>query len=853
MRRILLIVLCLLSFGMSVFAQGVAFRMHRYDGFKVHPVTRENIVFFGNSITNMHEWWEAFGNEKVLNRGVNGAETPIMLQHLETVLSGKPDKLFFMMGTNDLGTRGLNTPAQVAKNVRDVLMRCAKESPTTKVYFQSILPCKSNGIKNIADIPVTNDSIKNICKEYGVTYVDLYDDLNGIIGNKISKDELHLTMVGYRIWCKKIASLVGSSCVYPETVTDKDAGLGGINGMRATYFAALPMTKDDVVILGDDGNDWHELLHSAHVKQRGGSWGYQNIELSTMKAMIPTIFKENEKNEEPKMVILTLGYKEVNNAGVDLSTIQTQYEDIVKQIKTLVPSSLVKLMAVYPSPNRDININRTIKFNAYLQSLALGIDGVEYVEGSYAQLVKDDVINSSFFSNNYMQGMGYAKLSQVFAEVIGEGVVPITDEEASLAVATYEARTKLYNAIATAQSMKIGSDVGQYPREEVAPLLQGIEEGYALLAKNDADNNVLSQKAKDYDSLIKKVKPLINQPAASTSFSEHWYQLYTPNRSSRYMTSQGAGKPLIGGEFSQHAATMWKFVARGDGSFDIINREDNSYINPVATYNSAISTSSVRPTKGWTVSYANQCGMYILSCGKVEINQTLEHLGWSIYNWSKNQTGADRDDAGCIFCIVDAPELIEDPVSDFTQADIPISLLTGSFSNPSAPFNKLWTSMRAAPQITFSSGTANNMTNVDDNIVIYPGTALCCTYTIDAGRGYEISSYTFRFKDHSPNTSPLTILVDGASFTTSSEQQTLKAVDLSAQSVSFILKGDNKGVELLDFVVSVKRCGYTSNVDIQKNVTTNSFQSVFDLHGKRVVRQQKGNVYIVNRKKIVYK
>lgn len=56
------------------------------------------------------------------------------------------------MGTNDLGTNGMNSPAFVAQSVRTALKRCKKESPTTKVYFQSILPCTSNGIKNVETV-----------------------------------------------------------------------------------------------------------------------------------------------------------------------------------------------------------------------------------------------------------------------------------------------------------------------------------------------------------------------------------------------------------------------------------------------------------------------------------------------------------------------------------------------------------------------------------------------------------------------------------------------------------------------------------------------------------------------------
>ena len=850
MRRKLLTTISLFAIGVSIFAQGVPFRMHRYDGFKVHPVTSENIVFYGNSITNMHEWWEAFGDAKVLNRGVNGAESPIMLQHLEAVLAGKPSKIFFMMGTNDLGTKGLNTPAQVAKNVRIALMRCAKESPQTQVFFQSILPCRSTGVKNAADIPVTNDSIQKICKEMGVTYVDLYDDLKDIPTNKISKDALHLTMAGYRIWCNKIASYVGDACVYPKNATDKDAGLGGINGMRATYFAALPVTKEDVIVLGDDGNDWHELLHSAHVKQRGGSWGYQAIDLGTMKAMLPNIFKGLSSNKAPKMVLVTLGYKEINNAATELSSVESQYKEIVDKIKSLAPGSAIKLMAVYPSPKKEINTTRTTKFNAYLQTLAEGMDNVEYVADSYAALVKDGVVNAAYFSNNYMQGKGYAKLSQVFAKTIGEGVTPTTDEQAEQAIATFDARTSLYNAIATAQSMQTGNDVGQYPKTEIADLLQGIEDGYTLLSQENVDKEVLTKKASEYASLVEKALPKINQPIASTTTSEHWYQLFTPNRSSRYLTSQGADKALVGGEYSKNAATMWKFVKRNDGSYDIINRKDGAYISPAAAYNKAIATTSVRPSKGWQVSYANQSGLYIISSGKVELNQTLEHLGWAIYNWSSGQSGTDRSDAGCVYCIANAPEAEEEPVPDFTEGDVTISLLTGAFGNPSSSYNKLWTSTRTEPQISFSSGTANNMGSEGDNIVIYSGIKKDCTYTIDAGTGYEVAGYSFAYQNVSENTSAITIVANGKEYTTSTDKQTLKVEGLNEQTTSFTLKGENKGVVLTDFIVNVRRHGYTAVNQIKIGESKGN-GLIYDLHGRRITSPQRGNVYIVNKKKVV--
>lgn len=93
---------CLLLGGASAQADQ-AFRDHRYDGFKVLSANKEQIVFIGNSITNMHEWWEAFGNHNIVNRGTSGAVSDELLQNLESMISGKPKKAFIMIGTNDLG------------------------------------------------------------------------------------------------------------------------------------------------------------------------------------------------------------------------------------------------------------------------------------------------------------------------------------------------------------------------------------------------------------------------------------------------------------------------------------------------------------------------------------------------------------------------------------------------------------------------------------------------------------------------------------------------------------------------------------------------------------------------------
>lgn len=818
----------------------------------------------------MHEWWEAFGNANIVNRGVNGAETPIMLEHLEATLAGRPKKIFFMMGTNDLGTRGMNDPAFVAKSVRTALKRCKNESPETEIYFQSILPCTTNGVKDVKHIPITNDSIKRLCQEYGATYIDLYDDLTDIANMKISYDGTHLTMSGYRTWCNKIAQYVGSDCVYPADAQDVNGGNGGIAGMRTTYFNALPIKANDILILGEDGNDWHELLHSNHVKQRGTSWGYKSNDLGTMQKMLQSIFKGRSDNAEPKMVCLVLGYNEINNTGNGSKTVDAiveSYKAFVNKVRELAPNTAIRLMAVIPSDNADVNKNRTIPFNEKLQAMAAEMQNVTYCADSYTLLVGDNgAIKDAYFPNfsgaRYMSGLGYAKLSQAMANAIGteDGVTPTTDEEAAEGIATFDARNTLYNAIATAEKFPVGTNVGQYLAADVTPLTEGIKQGYELLAKESATNEELKQKGGSYAELVNKVLPNIIKPTLSTDKEEHWYQLYTPNRENRFATSYGDGEILMGDTKTAYAKSMWKFVARTDNTWDIVNRADGTYINPASAYNNAIKTTATKPAKGWTLSYSNAIGTFIISSDDVELNQTQSGQGYKIYNWSAGKNGQDRADAGCQFTIVDAPAVEEEP-EQFLVGDFEISMSSGTMNggtNNGIRYGSVWTSTRTAPQLKLTIGPNNIWIDKTDNVslTLLTGAAKSVDYTLSVTSGYEITAVSMKGEAYAPAEGDLQIIVGKETQTLpAKESKLLQFNGLKDNSVKLTVAGElakNKGVIARDFKVTVQKVGYvppTSIATVQPT-TKNQPTVIYDLSGRRVKNATKG-VFIINGKKVI--
>ena len=305
MNRIFTLIIALIT-ALTASAD-LPFRNHRYDGFKVLKTSSENIVFIGNSITNMHNWNEAFDNPNIVNRGVSGAVSSEVIGNLESMIAGKPAKVFLMIGTNDLGTAGINTAAQVAKSVRHIVKRIQKSSPGTTIYLQSILP---SGLRTMSLIDESNVELKKIAQETGITYVNLYDDLISIqSSNTHTLDKLHLSASGYRIWCNLIEDYVGSTCVYPDTATNQYGGLTGSGGMRVSYFGMLPVRSTDVLFLGDDvvhGGEWQELLHTPNIKNRGNGWGYASgiTSLANLLKTVPVMLKGQAANEAPNKVII---------------------------------------------------------------------------------------------------------------------------------------------------------------------------------------------------------------------------------------------------------------------------------------------------------------------------------------------------------------------------------------------------------------------------------------------------------------------------------------------------------------------------------------------------------------------
>lgn len=165
--------------------------------------------------------------------------------------------------------------------------------------------------------------------------------------------------------------------------------------------------------------------------------------------------------------------------------------------------------------------------------------------------------------------------------------------------------------------------------------------GVAMGGISIADN------AYSYSSQLTLVKNAAAAPKLSNETMSYFYRMYTPNRESRYPTSAGNNADLVGQGTATTTASQWKFQSRTDGTFDIINRADGCYVSPASSYNTALKTTTAQPSAGWKFTATGTDGIFTISSGTVEFNQTQTGLGYKVYNWSSSSDGQDLSDAGC--------------------------------------------------------------------------------------------------------------------------------------------------------------------------------------------------------------
>ena len=185
-----------------------AYYQQRATLFEKLSIDSTDIVFLGNSITDICEWSELLGDKRVKNRGIIGDTAQGVFERLDPILKGRPSAIFLLIGINDVSH---NVAADsIVRCIAKISEKVAKDSPKTKLYIQSILPVNPIYGKFLVvteksgEVLKINQGLQKLCADKDLQYIDVHSHLTGddkvLLNPRLSNDGLHLLGEGYVIW-----------------------------------------------------------------------------------------------------------------------------------------------------------------------------------------------------------------------------------------------------------------------------------------------------------------------------------------------------------------------------------------------------------------------------------------------------------------------------------------------------------------------------------------------------------------------------------------------------------------------------------------------------------------------------
>lgn len=168
----------------------------------------ENIVFLGDSITEIYPIDEIYDSYQINNSGVSGYTTNDILDRMNGMLySYNPTKVILLIGTNDIaGDISKEKQEDTTDNIKKICDEIKKNRPNAKIYIESIYPVNRNMRKDMVAertnevIQNMNKDIKEYCDKENLTYINMYDELtdeNGNFDEKYTYDGLHPSTLGF--------------------------------------------------------------------------------------------------------------------------------------------------------------------------------------------------------------------------------------------------------------------------------------------------------------------------------------------------------------------------------------------------------------------------------------------------------------------------------------------------------------------------------------------------------------------------------------------------------------------------------------------------------------------------------
>ena len=178
-------------------------------------VKEPDIIFVGDSIVEYYPLYELLRTDKtVVNRGIRGYKTDLLLENLDAHLFGHAvDKIFLLIGTNDIGKE--MEQAETLGNMEEIIQFISRNYPLAQIQLLSVLPVNEDPaykstvyVRSNEKIQALNQAYRQLTNAYmNVQFIDLYDaflDEEGQLRPDYTRDGLHLTIAGYSALSKAL-------------------------------------------------------------------------------------------------------------------------------------------------------------------------------------------------------------------------------------------------------------------------------------------------------------------------------------------------------------------------------------------------------------------------------------------------------------------------------------------------------------------------------------------------------------------------------------------------------------------------------------------------------------------------
>lgn len=189
-----------------------AYQMHYQD--RINLFKEENkhasdidVVFLGDSLTELYDVETSYPEYKVLNRGI-GADTTFGVEKRlkESVYDANPKITAMLIGANNFDT--------MLDNYENILVSFKENAPEMKVILLSLTSMTKDWGRNNNKAKKNNEAIKEYATKYSYTYIDLYNPLLDESTNELNlaytTDGGHLTAQGYEVVTAQIKPVIAS-------------------------------------------------------------------------------------------------------------------------------------------------------------------------------------------------------------------------------------------------------------------------------------------------------------------------------------------------------------------------------------------------------------------------------------------------------------------------------------------------------------------------------------------------------------------------------------------------------------------------------------------------------------------